>query len=198
MSCVNLASTGQPLDVWLTVGVTFIVTGVLLALLARGQQGRTVAVLMLLLLVGAGLATGNAGRSVAVAAEPSCPPTDPRIDSQISITQISITQISTITSLAPGVAPSPIIGRIVNNGSNDIFITAVTVSLATVTKVAGSAAGPCEESDYLLTSPSMPVGRTLPPGGSADFSGALLGFNNKATNQDACQGALLGLQYVAS
>ena len=44
----------------------------------------------------------------------------------------------------------------------------------------------------------MPVGRTLDPGGSTPFSGAFIGFSDKSTNQDACQGAAIKLLYTAN
>jgi hypothetical protein len=44
----------------------------------------------------------------------------------------------------------------------------------------------------------MPVGATVREGGSAEFSGAALAFNDKSTNQDACKGARVDLHYAAS
>jgi len=44
----------------------------------------------------------------------------------------------------------------------------------------------------------MPVGQTLGPETSAAFSGALIGFNNKSTNQDTCKGATISLLYTAN
>ena len=44
----------------------------------------------------------------------------------------------------------------------------------------------------------MLVERTLGPDGSSPFAGASTGFNNKATNQDACQRAVIHLLYTAN
>lgn len=84
----------------------------------------------------------------------------------------------------------------VNNGPDSTFLTAIRVEIAAVTKLRGAAAGRCDASDYLLLDTRMDVGRTLAPGGgSTTFSGAAIRFNNKSSNQDACQGATIKLRY---
>ena len=55
------------------------------------------------------------------------------------------------------------------------------------------------EPDVVLLDVRMPVGETLgPDGDGTDFAGAAIGFNNKSTNQDACQGATIRLRYRTS
>jgi hypothetical protein len=44
----------------------------------------------------------------------------------------------------------------------------------------------------------MWVGRSLGPGGSTAYEGALLSFGNKSINQDACKGATVELLYTAN
>jgi len=44
----------------------------------------------------------------------------------------------------------------------------------------------------------MPVGVTIAPGASADFTGASISFNDKSVNQDACQSATVELHYLSS
>ena len=53
-------------------------------------------------------------------------------------------------------------------------------------------------SDYRLVATQMPLGRTLSPGGTTPFAGASIGFSNKTTNQDACQGATVHLHYTTN
>ena len=61
-----------------------------------------------------------------------------------------------------------------------------------------SSPGACDATDFTIFNPRMPVDRLLNPEGSAPFSGASIGFANKSTNQDACQGAVIRLRYTAS
>jgi hypothetical protein len=72
----------------------------------------------------------------------------------------------------------------------------VVVSIFAVEKAAGASAGPCDASDYLIVAPRMPVGQALAGGASTTFSGASIGFANRASNQDGCQGATVTLLYT--
>ena len=108
---------------------------------------------------------------------------------------LSIVQTSTISGLAPGVAAQTISGTVTNNAVNDAHVGSVTVSIASVT----GGAGACDASDYTLAGAAMPVNQDLAKnGGSANFSGATLAFNNKATNQDGCKGATVNLAYASN
>jgi hypothetical protein len=110
---------------------------------------------------------------------------------------LTITQTSTMTGMAPGVAPRLITGVVVNNGPDDTFITVVRVGISSVVKAAGARPGGCDATDYVLLDTRMRVGKMLAPsGGSATFGGARIGFTNKLTNQDACKGASVTLLYT--
>jgi hypothetical protein len=114
---------------------------------------------------------------------------------------LSITDGTTISDLAPGVAPGSVHGTIQNTqavGGQNEYVHQVTASIASVTKASGAPAGTCDETDYTLSNPVMTVDEDLAPQASASFSGATLGFNNKATNQDACQGATVSLAYASN
>lgn len=112
---------------------------------------------------------------------------------------LTITQTSTMADLAPGAAPAPITGLVVNHGPDSTFITAITVEISGVVRRPDAVAGPCDASDYVLLDERMPVGDTLAAdGGSIPFAGAAIGFNDKSTNQDACQGATIELRYRTS
>ena len=69
------------------------------------------------------------------------------------------------------------------------------MAIASVTKPANAAAGTCDASDYALSNAVMAVNTDLTPGQTVSFTGATLGFNNKASNQDACKGATVNLAY---
>jgi hypothetical protein len=110
---------------------------------------------------------------------------------------LTITQTSTMTGIAPGVAPRPITGVVVNNGPDDTFVAVVWVRISSVVKASGARAGSCDATDYVLLDPRMRVQKLLAPsGGSAAFGGARIGFTDKSTNQDACQRASVNLLYT--
>lgn len=107
---------------------------------------------------------------------------------------LSVTQTSTITNMYPGDSAQTISGTVTNNAANSAYVTKVVASIASVDGGAGS----CDATDYTLATPEMLVGSDIAPGGTANFTGATIKFNNKATNQDGCKGATVHLAYAAS
>jgi hypothetical protein len=182
----GLAYTGSPLAFLMAVALVCLGLG-LLALLA-GRRRRVPLGLAVLLVLAVTFATGVVGSSSA-SASPYCQ--DAGQDA------IAVSQTSVNDDLAPGVAPSLITGRLVNTTEDALYITQVVVSISAVTKTA-AASGTCDVSDYVLLDPSMAVGQLIEGRGSATFSGARIGFNDKSVDQDACRGATLTLTYVAS
>jgi hypothetical protein len=190
MTCDPLPDTGFGASVLpvLAVAVACLVVGVRILLLVRRQRGRTApTVLLLLLLVSCG-AMVLVPSSPAQASPSNCT-ADPGNNS------LTITQTSTMEGLAPGIAPAEITGLVVNNGADTTFITAIVVEIVAVIAESGTSSGSCDATDYALLDPRMPVNRTLGPGGSTSFTGASIGFNDKSTNQDACQRATIQLRY---
>jgi hypothetical protein len=111
---------------------------------------------------------------------------------------VVVTQTSAPTDLAPGVAAGPITGTITNNGTSNAHVATVTVAITSVNQGGNPAVG-CDATDYTLTGAVMTVDQDVPAGGGTQaFSGATLGFNNKTTNQDACQGATVNLTYTVA
>lgn len=110
-------------------------------------------------------------------------------------TGVTANQTSTLTGMYPGDSPQTISGDFDNPNSGPVFITNVTVSIASVT-----APGTCDASDFTLSGASMAVGAEVPAGTSqGSFTGATIQFNNKpATNQDGCKGATVNLAYSVS
>ena len=108
---------------------------------------------------------------------------------------LTVTQAGAPTDLAPGVAAGTISGTVKNTATNNAYVNTVTVAIASVTKAANAAAGTCDASDYALSNAVMAVNTDLTPGQTVSFTGATLGFHNKASNQDACKGATVNLAY---
>jgi hypothetical protein len=49
----------------------------------------------------------------------------------------------------------------------------------------------------MVLNPQMPVNETVLPDASLNIGGATIGFDDRATNQDACKGATVHLSYDA-
>lgn len=194
MSCWELATTGSGLVAPLILAAACLVVGVIAFFVARTRRSRTAAAGVFVVLLSGGLTSGMADTSSARAAAPDCS----AAPSPSAGNSLTITQTSTMSQLAPALAPAAITGLVVNTGSDSTYITAIVVSIVSVTKSPGAGAGICDASDYVLRDVTMPVDRMLEPGGSATFDGASIGFRDKSINQDACQGAAIGLRYVSS
>lgn len=160
MNCEGVAGTGTPLAAILLVAAACLLLGLLLVGASRSgrQRGTTTAVTALLLLSGA-LASGIAAAPPASSLPANCL-AGPSAQAHPHLT---ITQTSTMSGLAPGVAPAAITGLIANNGSSATHVIAVTVSIVSVVKARGAAPGSCGASDYILIDPRMPVDRTVHP-----------------------------------
>jgi hypothetical protein len=113
---------------------------------------------------------------------------------------VTVVQTSTVSGLAPGLAPQTLSGNFDNPNSGPVYITDVTASISSVTKDAGAPAGTCDASDYTLSNAVMNVGAEVPAGNAqGSWTGATIAFNNKpGTNQDACKGATVNLAYTAN
>ncbi len=189
MNCDPLAFTGPDnnLALLLLLGIAVLVAGAALLLAVHKRRGATPATMLTILLVAAAFAM--LPPTPALAAGSDCTSAD---------NSLTVTQTSVMDNLAPEAAPVPITGRVLNNGPDDTTITAVMVEITSVTLRPGAPAGACDASDYVVLNPLMPVGVHLDPAASTPFAGASIGFNNKNTNQDACQNATVHLLYTAN
>jgi hypothetical protein len=198
-NCTGLAFTGLGYSVLAIVAVAIACLAVGVAVLGlgkrRGRRGVFIALVPVLVLALGGFAVGGmAGSSSADAATPGCVGSSPAPSTAPS-TAPTVVQTSAITGLAPGVPAMPISGMSTNNGDDSIFVEMVIVSIGSVTKAPHATAGSCNASNYIVLNPQMSVDQTMPPQGSVHFTGATIGFNNRATNQDACKGATVRLTY---
>jgi len=190
MICDTLPDTGAPATLVLAVvAAVCLVVGAMLLTYARHGRIRPVILLAVLLvaatcstLIGTPAQAGSAG----------CETYDPGGQNSLRIAQTSV-----LAGLRPGASPLTITGVVTNDSEDDTYITAVTVTMTSVTKAPDAAAGTCDVSDYVLADSRMPVGEALGPHESLPFAGATIGFSNKSVNQDACKGATIRLRYYS-
>lgn len=120
--------------------------------------------------------------------------------------QLEVASHTAPSNMAPGVAPGAITVTVHNKDSNNTKAQQVIVTINSVTKAVGAPAGSCTAADYTLAGGTMTTGAAdltaddSAPGGTdqTTFSGATLGFNNTASNQDGCKGATVNLDFALS
>ena len=165
------------------LGIVCLGVGVMVLLADRSRTTRIAASALMVLLLGT--AVVSTPRELAQAA-----------DCAASDNSLTITQTSALTGLAPGVAPVPITGLVVNNGPDGTHIAVIEVSITSVVVGSSTVSGQCNATDYRITGPRMVVDRHLASGASTPFGGATIGFSNKVTNQDRCKNAVVHLRYI--
>lgn len=115
---------------------------------------------------------------------------------------------SSISGLAPGVAATPFTVTVTNSGSQSSYVSGLTAYL-TVTEATNAPAGTCTASDYLLNGyagadSAHPQTISWSPvdlaAGAHQASGGTdtVQFNDTTSNQDACQGAVVTLNYASN
>jgi hypothetical protein len=110
---------------------------------------------------------------------------------------LTANQTTTLTAMYPGDSAQTISGDFDNPNSGPIHVGTVTVSIDSVTKAVGAPAGTCDATDFTLANATMSVNAEVAAGNAkGSFTGATIRFNDKATNQDACKGATVGLAYA--
>jgi hypothetical protein len=186
-ACGQLAYTGLgvPILAVVIVAIACLLAGIIL-IRARRRPGDRRLLVALIILLGLCAASGIPQPSSAQAADTGC------VDSSPAFTLV---QTSIIRDLAPGSPVVPIAGTGTNRADTSIYVDGVVVRIVSVTKARVAAHGTCDKSDYVIENPRMPVDETVSPGDSFDFSGASIGFSDRATNQDACKGATIHLRY---
>jgi hypothetical protein len=113
---------------------------------------------------------------------------------ETDIVDLTVAQDTVLTEMYPGDSPQTITVTVSNSNDASIRVASVTASKTSVTGAAGS----CDVSDYTLTDNVMSPAQEIVGDGTAQFTGADVQFNNKATNQDGCKGATLNLTYTVN
>ena len=159
-------------------------------LLKRGSRRVAAILTAVLILSGGGLAYAywtitGAGTGTAATGTP---------------TAITVNQSSVITGLAPGAPAQTLSGNFTNTNSGPVYVTSVTVAIASVTKATGAVTGTCDATDYTLTGATMTVGAEVATGpNKGAWTGATIAFNDKTNaNQDQCKGATVNFSYTSN
>lgn len=106
-------------------------------------------------------------------------------------------QTSVVSDMRPGDTAQALSGNFTNGDDGPVYVGTVTASISSVTIAAGAAAGTCDASDYTLAGTVMPVNAEVPVGfRQGAWTGATVQFNDKASNQDACKGAIVNFAYT--
>lgn len=122
-----------------------------------------------------------------------------------SVPNVTVKQTSATGTLAPGQSLA-LSGNFDNNatGAAPAYVNSVSATVGTVTKATGAPAGTCDSSDYEIdgtpaTGNSAAVGAEIPVGAAqGSWSGLSLKMVDKgSTNQDACKGATVAINYTA-
>jgi hypothetical protein len=109
--------------------------------------------------------------------------------------KLIVQQKGTVTNLYPGGPAQPVVGTVINDAQNSVFVRQVEVKVSGVLP-AGTG---CDASDYSIPTSTIVVEKEIASKGLVEFSGAPIQFNNKpGENQDDCKGATVYLQFVVS
>jgi hypothetical protein len=112
-----------------------------------------------------------------------------------SSASLTVSSSTAPSGMGPGVPAGGVTVTVTNPGPTEARANQVVVSIASVT----GNAGPCSAADYTLANATMTTGASdLAVNASTTFSGATLGFNNTASNQDGCKGATVNLAFAVS
>jgi hypothetical protein len=114
-------------------------------------------------------------------------------------TALTVNQTTVVTPMYPGDSPQTLSGTFGNANTGLVYVTSVTVSIASVKNATGADIVGCTAADYALTGPTMTVAKEVAPGNpSGAWTGATIQFKNTGANQDACKSATVNLAYAVA
>lgn len=112
---------------------------------------------------------------------------------------LTVNQTTVLDPMYPGLAAQTISGTFNNTNDGPVYVGTLTASIDSVVKDPLAVEGTCDATDYTLANAVMTVDAEIPVGSAQGaWTGATIEFNNKVTNQDACQGATINLAYAIS
>jgi hypothetical protein len=116
-------------------------------------------------------------------------------------TPVIIEQTGSILGLSPGGKAKPIDFTIRNpGGAGAQYVSAIRVSMDSVSKDGVTPAVGCSVADFELVQPG-PINLAIPAGGGrtdVPTSGATLTMKDTGLNQDACKGAAVNLSFATA
>jgi hypothetical protein len=103
---------------------------------------------------------------------------------------VTVKQTSTVSDMAPGVAPQELSGNFDNGNPGPVYVHSVTAA------VTGTSDPGCTAADFTVVQPNV-VDAEVPAGDAqGSWSGGWIAFNNDPDrNQDACKGVTVDLSY---
>jgi len=115
-------------------------------------------------------------------------------------TPLRVNQTGVLAVVGPGSAPQALSGTFDNRNGQPVHVSTVHVSIASVSKAPGAAAGTCDAGDFTLEGRAITVAADVPSGrGTGAWAGASIAFHSRpGVDQNACQGATVKLGYTAS
>lgn len=102
---------------------------------------------------------------------------------------ISVNQSGAVTGLYPGGPAQPLAGTFDNPNDGPVRVGAVTAT------VAGTDAAGCDASNYRIAGTSTVSGPVEPGRAQGSWSGLTIEMLNLDSNQDACKGARISIEY---
>jgi len=108
---------------------------------------------------------------------------------------ITVNQTTTVTGLAPGVAPQSLAGNFTNLNPGPVSVGAVTATVSIVPAVTG-----CTSADYAITGTGTVANGGVVPAGTnvGSWTGLSIAFVNATDrNQDACKNVPVTITYSA-
>lgn len=111
---------------------------------------------------------------------------------------VTVKQTSTISGMYPGQAAQTLAGNFDNPNAGPAYVTAVTATGYTIDAPHVTAGCLLTGGNYTLGGTAT-VGADVPAGlNKGAWTGLTITMNNLGTNQDACKGAVLTINYASS
>lgn len=111
---------------------------------------------------------------------------------------VTVNQSSTIAGMYPGQPAQTLAGDFTNPNAGPAYVTAVTATGYTIDAPHVTAGCLLADGNYTLGGTAT-VGADVPAGlNKGAWTGLTITMNNLGTNQDACKGAVLTINYASS
>lgn len=110
-----------------------------------------------------------------------------------TVTGITVNQTSTVSLMAPGVAPQTLSGTFNNTNAGPVYVGSVSATVTGTDQVG------CFADDYVIAG-AAPVNAEVASGaGVGSWTGLTIAFNNKpAVDQNPCKGANVTIAYTSN